>query len=157
MRRMPDQMPVWSADNRKHETGSGDFREVDSDLYNLRRDAGRDWCGAGGHTFVRTADAAVHKSAKTRSKCRRCYTVLHHHTSLSRLTSPLHNSEFRQTKRRQNFPGYIHILNPGSSIPHNSKLQEESRSCSDCSWLDLKHHYCLDHLPSPPLKHPFLF
>ena len=32
MRRMPDQMPVWSADNRKHETGSGDFREVDSDL-----------------------------------------------------------------------------------------------------------------------------
>ena len=35
-----------------------------SDLYNLRGDAGRDWCGAGGHTFVRTADAAVHKSAK---------------------------------------------------------------------------------------------
>ena len=86
------------------------------------------------------------RAQKTRSKCRRCFTVLHHHTSLFRLTSPLHNSEFRQTKRRQNFPGYIHILNPGSSIPHNSKLQEESRSCSDCSWLDLKHHYCLDHL-----------
>ncbi len=33
----------------------------------------------------------------------------------------------------------------------------KNRSCSDCSWLDLKHHYCLDHLPSPPLKHPFLF
>ena len=97
------------------------------------------------------------RAQKTRSKCRRCFTVLHHHTSLFRLTSPLHNSEFRQTKRRQNFPGYIHILNPGSSIPHNSKLQEESRSCSDCSWLDLKHHYCLNHLPSPPLKHPFLF
>ena len=37
---------------------------TNSDLYNLRRDAGRDWCGAGGHTFVRTADAAVRKSAK---------------------------------------------------------------------------------------------
>ena len=37
---------------------------MNSDLYNLRRDAGRDWCGAGGHTFVQTADAAVRKSAK---------------------------------------------------------------------------------------------
>ena len=99
------------------------------------------------------------RAQKTRSKCRRCFTVLHHHTSLFRLTSPLHNSKFRQTKRRQNFPGYIHILNPGSSIPDNSEFQKtgKNRSCSDCSCPDLKHHYCLDHLPSPPLKHPFLF
>ena len=65
----------------------------------MRRDAGRDWCGAGGLTFVRTADAAVLRAQKTRSKNRRCFTVLHHHTSLSRLTSPSHNSE-RQNEDR---------------------------------------------------------
>ena len=45
-------------------------------------------------------------------KNRRCFTALHHHTSLSRLTSPAHNSEFRQIKRRRNFAGYTHLLNP---------------------------------------------
>ena len=45
------------------------------------------------------------RAQKTRSKNRRCFTVLHHHTRLSRLTSPSHNSGFRQKKRGQNFPG----------------------------------------------------
>ena len=36
------------------------------------------------------------RAQKTRSKNRRCFTVLHHHTSLPRLTSLSHNSGFRQ-------------------------------------------------------------
>ena len=55
------------------------------------------------------------------------------------------------------------------AIPHKGKNQGNftGKYCtvlmfgrdgwSDCSWPDLKHHYCLDHLPSPPLKRPFLF
>ena len=55
------------------------------------------------------------------------------------------------------------------AIPHKGKNQGNftdeyftvlmfgSDGCSDCSWPDLVHQYCLDHLLSPPLKHPFLF
>ena len=68
---------------------------------------------------------------------------------------------------------WIFLLFPNAevpfAIPHKGKNQGNftgkdctvlifgSDGCSDCSCPDLKHHYCLDHLPSPPLKHPFLF
>ena len=61
----------------------------------MRGEAGRDRCGAGGHTCVRDADAAALRAQKTRSKCRRCFTVLHHHTSPSRLFSLTHNSKYK--------------------------------------------------------------
>ena len=64
---------------------------------------------------------------------------------------------------------WIFLLFPNAevpfAIPHKGKNQGNftgkyctglmfgSDSCSDCSCPDLKHHYCLDHLPSPPLKH----
>ena len=55
------------------------------------------------------------------------------------------------------------------AIPHKGKNQGNftdkyctvlmfgSDGCSDCSCPDLKHHYCLDHLPSPPVKLPAVF
>ena len=55
------------------------------------------------------------------------------------------------------------------AIPHKGKNQGNftgkyctvlifgSDGCSECSCPDLKHHYWLDHLPSPPLKLPAVF
>ncbi len=42
-------------------------------------------------------------------------------------------------------------------VTYRTVLTFGSDGCSDCSCLDLKHHYCLDHLPSPPLKLPAVF
>ena len=68
---------------------------------------------------------------------------------------------------------WIFLLFPNAevpfAIPHKGKNQGNftgkyctvlifgSDGCSDCSCPDLKHHYCLDHLPSPPLKLPAVF
>ena len=68
---------------------------------------------------------------------------------------------------------WIFLLFPNAevpfAIPHKGKNQGNftgkyctvlifgSDGRSDCSCPDLKHHYCLDHLPSPPLKRPFPF
>ena len=55
------------------------------------------------------------------------------------------------------------------AIPHKGKNQGNftgkyrtvlmfgSDGCSDCSCPDPEHQYCLDYLPSPPLKRPFPF
>ena len=55
------------------------------------------------------------------------------------------------------------------AIPHKGKNQGNftgkyctvlifgSDGCSDCSCLDPEHQYCLDYLPSPPLKLPAVF
>ena len=68
---------------------------------------------------------------------------------------------------------WIFLLFPNAevpfAIPHKGKNQGNftdeyctvlmfgSDGFSDCSCPDLKHHYCLDHLPSPPLKLPAVF
>ena len=68
---------------------------------------------------------------------------------------------------------WIFLLFPNAevpfAIPHKGKNQGNftgkyctvlifgSDGCSDCSCPDLKHHYCLDHLTSPPLKLPAVF
>ena len=68
---------------------------------------------------------------------------------------------------------WIFLLFPNAevpfAIPHKGKNQGNftgkyctglmfgSDSCSDCSCPDLKYHYWLDHLPSPPLKLPAVF
>ena len=68
---------------------------------------------------------------------------------------------------------WIFLLFPNAEVPfaipqkgknqgnftgkYRTVLTFGSDGCSDCSCLDLKHHYCLDHLPSPPLKLPAVF
>src|SRR5699024_4863933 len=75
----------------------------------------------------------------------------------SKVTKSTHPS-FPKVASNRRYPA-VFCAHPVSSIPNNSEFQKtgKNRSCSDCSCPDLKHHYCLDHLPSPPLKHPFLF
>ena len=40
------------------------------------------------------------RAQKTRSKCRRRFTALHHHTRTPRLRFPTHNSKFRQEEKK---------------------------------------------------------
>ncbi len=60
----------------------------------------RPWCDGRGRTFVRTADAAVLRAQKTRSKDRRCFTVLCHHTTASRLFFPIADSESQRMEEK---------------------------------------------------------
>lgn len=60
----------------------------------------RPWCDGRGHTFVRTADAAVLRAQRTRSKDRRCFTVLCHHTTASRLFFPIADSESQRMEEK---------------------------------------------------------
>ena len=61
----------------------------------------RPWCDGRGRTFVRTADAAVLRAQKTRSKDRRCFTVLCHHTTASRLFFPIADSESQRMEEHR--------------------------------------------------------
>lgn len=56
----------------------------------------RPWCDGRG----RTADAAVLRAQKTRSKDRRCFTVLCHHTTASRLFFPIADSESQRMEEK---------------------------------------------------------
>ena len=60
----------------------------------------RPWCAGRGLTFVRTADAAVLRAQRTRSKDRRCFTVLCHHTTASRLFFPIADSESQRKEEK---------------------------------------------------------
>ena len=59
-------------------------------------------CGyrAGEHASARIAAQRYIRAQKTRSKCRRRFTALHHHTRTPRLRFPTHNSKFRQEGKK---------------------------------------------------------
>ena len=60
--------------------------------------AGEFGYGAGEHAFARNAAQRYIRAQKTRSKCRRRFTALHHHTRTPRLRFLTHNSKFRLVK-----------------------------------------------------------
>ena len=62
--------------------------------------AGESGYGAGEHAFARIAAQRYIRAQKTRSKCRRRFTALHHHTRTPRLRFPTHNSKFRQEEKK---------------------------------------------------------
>ena len=51
--------------------------------------AGECGYGAGEHAFARNAAQRYIRAQRTRSKCRRRFTALHHHTRTPRLRFPL--------------------------------------------------------------------
>ena len=62
--------------------------------------AGESGYGAGEHAFARNAAQRYIRAQKTRSKCRRRFTALHHHTRTSRLR--FSHSQFQiQTRRNE--------------------------------------------------------
>ena len=62
--------------------------------------AGESGYRAGEHAFARIAAQRYIRAQKTRSKCRRRFTALHHHTRTPRLRFPTHNSKFRQEGKK---------------------------------------------------------
>ena len=62
--------------------------------------AGKSGYRAGEHAFARIAAQRYIRAQKTRSKCRRRFTALHHHTRTPRLRFPTHNSKFRQEGKK---------------------------------------------------------
>ena len=64
------------------------------------KSAGESGYGAGEHAFARNAAQRYIRAQKTRSKCRRRFTALHHHTRTPRLRSPAHNSKFKQEETK---------------------------------------------------------
>ena len=68
--------------------------------------AGESGYCAGELSFVRIAAQRYIRAQKTRSKCRRRFTALHHNTRTPRLRFPTHNFKFKQEKWRQNFIGW---------------------------------------------------
>ena len=64
------------------------------------KSAGESGYGAGEHAFARIAAQRYIRAQKTRSKCRRRFTALHHHTRTPRLRFPTHNSKFRQEGKK---------------------------------------------------------
>ncbi len=72
----------------------------------------RPWCDGRGHTFVRTADAAVLRAQRTRSKDRRCFTVLCHHTTASRLFFPIADSESQRMEEKVGEDGRVSEKDP---------------------------------------------
>ena len=62
--------------------------------------AGESGYCAGELSFVRIAAQRYIRAQKTRSKCRRRFTALHHNTRTPRLRFPTHNSKFRQEEKK---------------------------------------------------------
>ena len=62
--------------------------------------AGKSGYRAGEHAFARIAAQRYIRAQKTRSKCRRCFTVLHHPLIPSRLRFLPHNFKFKQEKAK---------------------------------------------------------
>ena len=79
---------------------SGPYSGVDLDLWVEKVSAGESGYGAGEHAFARIAAQRYIRAQKTRSKCRRRFTALHHHTRTPRLRFPTHNSKFRQEGKK---------------------------------------------------------
>ena len=62
--------------------------------------AGECWYRAGEHASARIAAQRYIRAQKTRSKCRRRFTALHHHTRTPRLRFLTHNSKFIQEEKK---------------------------------------------------------
>ena len=74
--------------------------ERNLNLWVERTSAGESGYGAGEHAFARIAAQRYIRAQKTRSKCRRRFTALHHHTRTPRLLFPTHTSKFRQEEKK---------------------------------------------------------
>ena len=92
--------------------------------------AGESGYRAGEHASARIAAQRYIRAQKTRSKCRRRFTALHHHTRTPRLRFLTHNSKFRQEEKKTELyrliqelcsvlmfeNGYISCLKSGNRI-----------------------------------------
>ena len=66
------------------------------------KSAGESGYGAGEHAFARIAAQRYIRAQKTRSKCRRRFTALHHHTRTPRLRAfSVHNFKFKEEKKTE--------------------------------------------------------